>query len=66
MVDDARLQVRQRARHVLAIQQVDILAPPASDVGAALGEELDHMAADETTRAGHEHPTHGREPYCFW
>ena len=52
--------------HGSAIEQVDVLAPPARHVSAGGLQMLDQIAPDESAGAGDEDAGHVREPYCVW
>ena len=66
VVHHARAQFRHRARNGSAIEQIDVLTPPARDPSASRLQVFDQIAPDESTGARHENSVHVREPYCFW
>ena len=62
VVHDAWPQIRHRASHGSAIEQIDVLAPPARHVSAGGLQVFDQVTPDESTGAGHEDSAHDREP----
>jgi hypothetical protein len=66
VVHHARSQICNRAGHRVAIEQIDVLAPPPRHVSPGGLQVLDQVAPDEPAGAGHQDSAHDREPYCFW